>query len=244
MSLSPPPRPEGVPVEPERDPVSSGGTEASVWLVRHGRVRTPTVAYGDGDVPLSEDGVRQTEEVARSFAAMDVKVVVASPLERARTMGSAIAGVAGVELGVDGRLAEMHRGAWQGLERTAYAARWADAAAEYWRAPHVWRGHGGESEEQVVARAWPALEEAVEAAAGGVAVVAAHRQVIRALVAAAIGVPAGASHALALDPGHAMLLRDAAAGWILERTNVARPGAPRRTDPEDGPPEDVVTQMR
>ena len=33
----------------------------------------------------------------------------------------------------------------------------------------------------------PALEEAVEAAAGGVAVVAAHRQVLRALVAAAIG---------------------------------------------------------
>ncbi|MEM9382841.1 MAG: histidine phosphatase family protein [Planctomycetota bacterium] len=244
MSLSPPPRPSDVRAEPERDPISSTGSGASVWLVRHGRVEVPTVAYGDDDVRLSEEGVRQTEAVARSFEGIDVATVVASPLGRARAMGEAVAGAVGAPLRVDGRWAELHRGAWQGLRRTEYAERWAEEARAYWRDTLGWRGHGGESEVQLFGRAWPALVEVVAAAGDGVGVVAAHRQVIRAVVAAAIGVPPGRSHALALDPAHAVLLRDTEAGWVLERTNVARPGAPRRTDPEGGPPEDVVTQMR
>ena len=137
-----------------------------------------------------------------------------------------------------------HRGDWQGLTRTEYAERWAHERVNYWDAPLTWRAHGGESEEELVARAWPALVEAAEMAQGAVGVLTAHRQVIRGLTAAAIGVAPGASHRMQLDPAHGVLLRDAVGGWILERTNAPAPGSPHAAEPPDGPPEDVVTQLR
>lgn len=243
MLLSPPPRPDDLPPEPERDPRPSPGTGATIWLVRHGRVTAPDVAYGDDDVPLSDEGVRQTDAIARGLAGHTLAAVASSPLVRARRMGEAIATATGAPLQVVPELSELHRGAWQGLSREEYARRWLAAATDYWRDPLGWRGHEGESEADVVERAWPTLVDVARRADGGVAVVTAHRQVIRALTAAAVGVPAGRSHSMALDPAHAVLLRDASNGWILERTNVARPGSPHAAEPEGGPPEDVVTQL-
>jgi broad specificity phosphatase PhoE len=244
MLLSPPPPPEGFPGEASRTPRPSLGTGALLWLVRHGRVTAPDVAYGDGDVPLSEEGLRQTEAVARSMATQPVRRVLSSPLQRARRLGQAIARSTGSPLQLDDRLKELHRGDWQGLTRTEYAARWAREQVSYWDSPLTWRGHGGESEEQLVERAWPALVEATRMAEGAVGVVTAHRQLIRGLTAAAIGVAPGASHRMELEPAHGVLLRDAEGGWILERTNAPSPGSPHAAEPPDGPPEDVVTQLR
>jgi len=244
MLLSPPPPPESFRGEAERAPRASLGTGALLWLVRHGRVTAPDVAYGDSDVPLSEEGLRQTEAVARSMASQPVQQVLSSPLQRARRLGEAIARETGSPVLLDDRLKELHRGAWQGLARTEYAERWASERVSYWNAPLTWRGHGGESEEQLVERAWPALVKAVQMAGGAVGVVAAHRQVIRSLTAAAIGIGPGASHRMDLEPAHGVLLRDAEGGWILERTNAPSPGAPHAAEPPDGPPEDVATQLR
>ncbi|MEM9800560.1 MAG: histidine phosphatase family protein [Planctomycetota bacterium] len=242
--LAPPPRPEGAPLESERVARASPGTGARVWLVRHGRVVAADVAYGDEDVTLSKEGIEQSDAVAGSLAEAPLQRVASSPLQRALVLGEKVAEAAGLDCRVDPRFAELHRGRWQGLPRVDYVERWAADAEAYWRDPMRWRGHGGETEEELVERAWPALIEVVESVDGGVAAVAAHRQVLRALVAAAIGVPPARSHALHLDPAHAFLLHDASSGWILERTNVARPGAPPATETDDGPPEDVVTQLR
>lgn len=244
MLLSPPDPPRDGPREPARAPRPAPGTGALVWLVRHGRVTAPDVAYGSADVPLSEEGLRQTEAVARSLGRLPLAAVVSSPLERARRMGEAVARAASAELEVTERLAELHRGEWQGLTRVEYARRWADQRAAYWADPLGWREHGGESEAQLVERAWPALLRAIDLARGGVVAMTAHRQVIRALTAAAVGVAPGASHRIVLDPGCGVLLRDASDGWILERTNAPAPGAPHAAEPPDGPPEDVVTQLR
>jgi broad specificity phosphatase PhoE len=244
MLLSPPPPPADFAGEPERPPRPSLGTGAQLWLVRHGRVTAPDTAYGDADVPLSEEGLHQTEAVAGSLAPRRPRGVLSSPLQRARRLGEAVARASSAPLQITDRLKELHRGQWQGVARTEYADRWARERDAYWSAPLTWRGHGGESEEQLVTRAWPALIEAAQMAAGAVAVITAHRQVIRALTAAAIGISPGASHRMDLEPAHGVLLRDAVGGWILERTNAPSPGAPHAAEPHDGPPEDVVTQLR
>ena len=244
MLLSPPPPPADFPGEAERPPRPSLGTGARIWLVRHGRVTAPDTAYGDADVPLSQEGLRQTEAVARSLAPLGARGVLSSPLQRARQLGEAVARASAAPLQITDRLKELHRGEWQGVARTEYAERWARERDAYWESTLTWRGHGGESEEEMVERAWPALIEAVDVATGGVAVITAHRQVIRALTAAALGVSPGASHRMELEPAHGILLRDASGGWLLERTNAPSPGAPHAAEPPDGPPRDVVTQLR
>lgn len=247
MLLSPPipptPSPQNGSPEPLREPRPGLGTESRVWLVRHGRVSAPDTAYGDDDVPLSEDGRAQTEAMGKSAAqGLDPALVIASPLIRARAMGESIAGATGAPLRLDDRLKEMNRGDWQGLLRTEYAARWLSASEAYWADTLHWRGHGGESEAMLAERTYPVLEAAAEAAAGGTCVIAAHRQVIRSIVAAALGLPPGQSYGMQLDPAHAVLLADTGDRWTLLRTNVSSLGAPHLTEPESGPPEDVPTR--
>ena len=245
MLLSPPRA--GRRSEPKRAPQPGLGTESRVWLIRHGRVDAADVAYGDEDVPLSAEGQAQTDAIeAQVSAYLHPALVVASPLQRARAMGEAVSRATGAPLRLDDRLKEMNRGDWQGLPRTEYAARWRAAAEDYWQDPLHWRGHNGMSEAMLVERTFPVLEEVARATAlnesTSTAVIAAHRQVIRCLVAAAIGLPPGQSHSLQLDPGHAILLADTGDRWSLLRTNVPIPGAPHLTEPESGPPADVPTR--
>ena len=242
MLLSPPPPPPGFAGEPSREPLPATGTDARIWLVRHGRVEVPGSAYGDEDVRLSDEGRRQAVAVADAVRGEDVCGVWSSPLQRALTMGEAVAAGTGTPLTVDRRLAEMHRGAWQGIPRTEYQERWRAEADRYWSATLDWAAPGAEPERALAERGAAALADVVRGAGGGVALVTAHRQVIRATVAALLGIPPGRSYAMTLDPGHAVLMVDTPGGWTLERTNVANISAPLAAQPAGGPPRDVLTR--
>jgi hypothetical protein len=62
-------------------------------------------------------------------------------------------------------------------------------------------------------------------------VVTTHYQVLRSIVAAALGLAAARSHALQNDPGHATLLVDGPGGWSLARSNVRSLFGPRAAEP-------------
>ena len=229
MQLNPPPLPQpppGPPGDPPRDPAPGPSSSVEVWLVRHGLVDEAFAgqAYGSRDVPLSPRGEEQTQAAADALASTSIERVVASPLQRARCLGEAVAACSGAELCIDARLSEVNRGEWQVLERADYQARWDEQAEEYWRDPAHWCGHGGESEAELCERTWAAFEEATD----GVArlVVAAHRNVVRSILARALGLPYGQSHALALDPGHGALLTGDHSGWTLVRFGVGPESRP------------------
>jgi len=229
MHLRPPPRPEplpGPPGDPPREPAPGPRSEVRVWLVRHGEVDRSSAeqAYGSRDVPLSPLGEEQTQAAAEALATAEVQRVVASPLQRARRLGEAIAARSGAEFRTDPRLGELNRGEWQELERSEYSARWTEQAEAYWSDTAHWCGHGGESEADLCTRTWAAFEEAT----GDVSrlVVAAHRNVVRSILAHALGLPYGQSHALSLDPVHGALLQGSESGWTLIRFGVGPEAGP------------------
>ncbi|MEE2941691.1 MAG: histidine phosphatase family protein [Planctomycetota bacterium] len=212
-----------------------------LWLVRHGHVDAPHGSYGDTDVSLSAVGREETRAAVESLAALeDLRAIWSSPLLRARAMGEGLARATGLALHVEDGLKEAHRGRWQGLDMDEYRARWDAEAEAYWEDPSSWRGHGGESEADLIARGLPCVEAAARAAAGGVAAVTAHRQIIRAVVAAAVGIPPVASHRMLIATGSGVLLEDAPHGWVLHRTSVKPPAARQAAELESGPPEDVA----
>jgi len=199
-----------------------------VWLLRHGEVLAARVgtAYGDEDVPLSDRGLEQTAQLAADFEDCRATLVVSSPLERSRRLGEAIGRASDAPLRIDARLAELHRGDWQGLPREEYVRRWWNEREAYWADPLGWSGHGGESEGALLERVWPVLAELAEGSRPcDTAVLTTHRNVVRSLVAAALGLPVGQSHALRIDPARGMLLADEPAGWTLMGSNLARPGS-------------------
>jgi broad specificity phosphatase PhoE len=254
MRLPPPPCPPALGarlarLDPPREPWRGPGRGARVWLVRHGSVDAGDIAYGDMDVQLSDLGRRETERAGRDLAALAPAAVWSSTLSRARALGEEVARRAGCPLVVDARLREVHRGAWQGLAREEYLRRWYAQGVEYWSDPFNWCGHGGESERALRARVVSALGEALVSlgdapSSPATLVVTAHRQALRALVGALLGLPAAASHGLALDPASAVLCVDEPDGWTLVRTNLPRAGSAQAAEPHDGPPHDVLARPR
>ncbi|MCE9595917.1 MAG: histidine phosphatase family protein [Planctomycetes bacterium] len=205
------------------------GTGAELWFFRHGEVHPDWHgrAYGGMDVPLSDRGVADTEERVHAFGALPFRNVVSSNLVRARALGEGLARKTGAELEITPALAEIQRGEWAGQSiAKLHATRPAEVAA-YFADPWNFVVPKAESDRDVFARAWPAVERTVLAPRGGLVAVTAHYNVIRVLVAYLLGVAPCDSFCLRVDLASAVALRDDVGGWKLLRSNVRTPEGSR-----------------
>ena len=224
---------------PGAEPGSGSGVR--IWLFRHGEVHGDWrgLAYGGLDVPLSERGLDDTLEVARLCGRLPFRRVLASSLARARRLGEELARHSGAPLTVDPGLAEIARGSWQGRSVAELHRDAGDEVAAFYADPWNFDEHGGETDRDVHERAWPvlagALAESAKLAATGdrrPLAVAAHYNVIRVILARALGIRPADSFRLRIDLSAISVLIDGADGFRLERMNVRGPGG---LEEDDGP---------
>jgi broad specificity phosphatase PhoE len=146
----------------------------TVHLVRHGKVENPAgVIYGRlPGYHLSEVGRRQAKAAAERLADRDLRVVWASPLERAQETAAIIAEPHGVEVVTDDRLIE------SGTTLEGVGRRPRDLL----RSPRAWwdlrnpmKPTWGESFAEIRERMLAAVRDAIAAAEGGEAAVVSHQ---------------------------------------------------------------------
>ena len=181
---------------------------ASVLLVRHGRTAANSGGVLAGRSPgvfLDELGVAQAQETAGRLAALPVSAVVSSPLERCQQTAEVIRDAAKkpVDVQTDDRLTECGYGDWTGQELKKLAKD------PMWK---VVQGHpsgatfpGGESLRQMQSRAVEAVREwsaQIGAAHGDTAmwVAVSHGDVIKALLADALGMHLDNFQRIVVDP--------------------------------------------
>jgi broad specificity phosphatase PhoE len=157
-----------------------------LYFVRHGETdfNIAQRLQGRSETRLNDRGRRQARECARllrDLLARDAHVpgdyvYVSSPLMRARETMEILRGALGLDpstYDVDGRLAEIAYGTWEGLTLQQIEARDPGVLAERERDKWGFVPPGGESYRQVAARvaAWYATvtRDTVVAAHGGVA---------------------------------------------------------------------------
>ncbi len=210
---------------PGRHPGFGSGVE--LWLLRHAEVHEDWhgVAYGNLDVPLSSDGLRETGELSSFYAALKPTCVHSSPLQRALELGRGIANGAGAELQVEADLREIERGSWQGRRVEQLRSEVPQEIEAFYSDPWTWRGHGGECDREILERAWPVAERAVELAAkqASPAILTSHYNVLRTLISYLLGLEPTRSFGLRIDPGRAVMLRDEPGGWVLVHSNLRDP---------------------
>ena len=114
-------------------------------LVRHGRTSANAAGLLQGrvDNELDETGVRQADEIATALSQSDQRPdrIISSPLLRARQTAQATAELAGLQVAIDERWAELDYGDWDGI-------RISDVRSEMWqqwRADPAFTPPGGES---------------------------------------------------------------------------------------------------
>jgi probable phosphoglycerate mutase len=160
-----------------------------VLLVRHG----DTQASQDGrftgarDIPLSMEGRVHASELAVRLARYPLDAIYASSMQRARETAEFIARVHGMEVVPVPELREVNHGVWDGLNRDEIRAKFGGQLDEYNRDPYHFRPDGGESGEDVLRRAAPAMSELVKKHDGQTILVVAHKTTNRLLICKFLG---------------------------------------------------------
>lgn len=198
-------------------------------LLRHGRTawNAQRRFQGQLDPPLDDVGRMQAYEVAALVRALAPTGLLTSDLARARETADQVAAATGLPIRIEPRLRERSLGHWEGLTRDEVRARYPDEFADWVAGRDVSR-RGGESREQVAARALAAVAE-VSSAGDGTVVLVTHSATAMALCNGLLGLDQR-QHVLApLANCHWTHLRaDAMDGtgveWRLRAHNVGVPG--------------------
>jgi broad specificity phosphatase PhoE len=127
-----------------------------IILTRHGHVEgiTPERFRGRLDLPLTALGQRQIAATSRRInATWKIGAIYTSPMSRCVITGEAIARPSGLTVKPLAGLNDIDYGAWQGLTHDEAKTRWPAEFATWFRAPHLAQPPGGETLQDVLARA-------------------------------------------------------------------------------------------
>jgi len=192
--------------------------DVELWIVRHGETEWSASGRHTGttDLALTEAGERQARALAPMLADIHPKLVLSSPRRRARETAE-LAGLRIDEVTED--LAEWNYGAYEGrttddirAERPGWSI-WTDGVP------------GGETEEQVGARADRVLRRATHALLDGPVVLVGHGHFSRVLGARWMGMPVSGGAHLLLGTAAPSVLGAQYGAPAVVRWNLPNPAA-------------------
>ena len=174
-----------------------------IILVRHGHVEgiSPERFRGRADLALAPEGRRQAEATARCIqATWTPAALYASPLSRCRMTAEAIGRPFGLTPTPVAGLMDIDYGEWQGLTPDEVGCKWPEALNTWYRAPHWAAIPGGESLQDVLARAVAALRDVIGRHPEETVVVVGHDSVNRIILLHALDLPLSRYRRLGQDP--------------------------------------------
>jgi probable phosphomutase (TIGR03848 family) len=177
---------------------------ATVILLRHGRTTANTGGVLAGWTPgvgLDETGVQQAQAVADRLAKVPLAAVVSSPLERCRQTAALLVAGRGLEVRTDERLGEAHYGEWTGrpIKELVKDPLW--KVVQQHPSAAVFPGPEGEGLAQTQARAVAAVRAwNAELGKDAVWLACSHGDVIKAVLADALGMHLDSFQRIVVDP--------------------------------------------
>lgn len=197
-----------------------------LYLVRHGRVAGAERRrfIGHLDVPLSPEGEAEIRTLAARLSTVRLSAVYSSDLARARRSAELIAAPHGLAPRIIPALREMAMGRWEGLTAEEIQSREPYAFNAWMARIGEFPFPEGESVSELIARAWPVVEEIVSAHAGGRVAIVAHGGTNRAILCRALELPFDRLLSLGQDYGALSLLEWTGAWWRLRLLNQTDPG--------------------
>lgn len=205
----------------------------TVLLVRHGRTAANAAGVLAGWTPgvrLDDTGRSQATALAQRLAVLPLAAIVASPLERCQQTAQALTSVAGPRdqarpaIVDDDRLGECHYGDWTGRELKTLVKEPLWKVVQAHPSAAVFPGLEGESIRAMQQRAVDAVRDwdarvAAEHGDHAVWVAVSHGDVIKAVVADALGMHLDAFQRIVIDPCSVSVVRYTPARPFVLRSN-------------------------
>jgi probable phosphomutase (TIGR03848 family) len=233
---------------PDSAPASGPPTPdgRTVLLLRHARstANVAGVLAGRGTgVELDEKGAEQAGGLATRMAGVHVTQIVSSPLTRCRQTLAPVAAALGLPVEIDERFSEVDYGSWTGrpLKDLAGEDLWRVVQAR----PSAAVFPEGEGLAEVSARAVAAIADLV-AAGGGPVLVCSHGDVIKAVLADALGMHLDGFQRINVNPASLSVVRYSSLRPTVDRINdtadlsALLPPPPETSAPASVPAGDAV----
>ena len=230
----------------------------TVILLRHGRSTSNTAGTLAGridGVDLDDKGAEQAQALVERLGSLPIRAIVRSPLLRCRRTVEPLAAALGVDAIVDERISEVDYGSWTGrkIGDLVKEPLWSVVQQQ----PSAAVFPGGEGLAHVQARAVAAVREhdrrLAELHEGDALWVAcSHGDVIKSVLADALGMHLDSFQRITADPASVSVIRYTAmrpfvihvnhTGGALTTALPAKPKADEKAGGDDGevPPEDAV----
>jgi probable phosphoglycerate mutase len=182
------------------------GAPTRLLLLRHGM--TPLTGEKrfsglGGDPELIADGLAQAKAAARRLAGDPrygrIDAIIASPLRRAQQTALAVADATGLELRLEAGFRELDFGAFEGLTFAEARERYPQELADFLSSSKI-AAPGGESVEQVAARAAVARDRTIVRFPRKTVLIVTHVTPIKTLICQALGAPLEAVQRMELTP--------------------------------------------
>ena len=197
----------------------------TIYLIRHGETlwNREGRCQGVTDIPLTDKGRQQAQDIASALAEKPLSLVLSSSLQRGRETAAIIAEKRGLPVELRDELKEWNQGELEGLtgaellsQHQTYFARWRQDPAN---APPP----GGEPLQDLQARAWPVIDGLRERALAGPVAVVSHSMTLSAILCAALGLNLSNIHRLKLDIASKSTIAFSPLGlfsaWVLTSLN-------------------------
>lgn len=161
-----------------------------IFLLRHGETayNADNNRYcGRTDIPLTEKGMKQAEEVRRQLEGIEFAGVYSSPLQRAFTTAHIASGKEAIK---DERLIEADFGDWEGKTKEEFIAENESLWLDWMKNPAIHRAGGtGETGAEIVARVDEFFQTLLKTYSEGNIMVVAHNGINRLFMAYKLGMP-------------------------------------------------------
>lgn len=204
---------------------------ATVLLIRHGRTSANAAGLLAGWSPgvfLDEVGTTQVRELARQVSELDLQAIVSSPLDRtletSQELSNAISATGkDISIRIDERIGECHYGDWTGksLSELSENELWPAVQAH----PASVRFPGGESLLEMQNRAVSCIRDLNdEYGSASTYAVVSHGDVIKAILADALGMHLDHFQRIQVSPASVSVVRYTPARPFVAAINVSAQG--------------------
>ena len=214
----------------------------TVVLLRHGRSTANVAGVLAGRTPgvsLDEVGREQAAAVAARLAGITLDALVSSPMDRCRQTVAPLAAATGLPVRIEPGVAEVDYGDWTGraLKDLAGEELWRTVQAH----PSAAVFPGGEGLATVGARAVSAVRRLVdELGPDAVVLVCSHGDVIKAVLADALGLHLDGFQRIMVNPASLSVIRYTPFRPFVERVNDSGELGSLRPAPQPSEPADPV----
>ena len=190
-------------------------------LIRHGETQwnREEIFRGRVELPLTEEGIQQAEALAASLSGEKLAAIYCSPLARTKQTAEILGRSAGLAPAPREEFIDMSYGEWEGKPLAEVQRDYPKLFASWHRTPETFRPPGGESMQEVRARAFPALQALLAVHPGQTIAVVTHRVISKILLCAVMGLGDSAFWLIRQDPACLNIVEAEEGQFVIVRLN-------------------------